>query len=186
MSSYPFYLKNLMTRPLSLNELIQRAEQGAHDLYAGELTPHRSCGISLAELYGQRTPPYQSLRRGGITGHGQCGAIKAGEMILGEIFGDPAPTGPVTDTLRSALIRYRELWQDRVDKGQSETIICNDLTGQFDDFRSPERHAFCTRLAATVSGCIAQTLAEHDIEPRFHLPKEVLDAHAANNDRTPQ
>lgn len=171
-----------MTRPLSLNELIQRAEQGAHDLYAGELTPHRSCGISLAELYGQRTPPYQSLRRGGITGHGQCGAIKAGEMILGEIFGDPDPTGPVTDTLRSALIRYRELWQVRVDKGQSETIICNDLTGQFDDFRSPERHAFCTRLAATVSGCIAQTLAEHDIEPRFHLPQDVLDAHARDTE----
>lgn len=170
-----------MTDALSLNDLIQRAEEGAHDLYAGEVTPHRSCGISLAELYGQNTPPYQSLRRGGITGHGQCGAIKAGEMILGETFGDPDPTGPVTDTLRSAMLRYRELWQERVDKGQSETIICNDLTGQFGDFRSSERHEFCTQLASTVSGCIAQTLQEHDIEPQFHLPQEVLDARASKD-----
>lgn len=164
-----------MNDTLTLSKLIARAEQGAYDLYAGERTLHRSCGISLAELYGKNTPPYQSLRRGGITGHGQCGAIKAGEMILGEIFGDPDPTGSVTDALRSAMIRYRELWQERVDKGQSETIICNDLTGQFDEFLSPERHAFCTRLAATVSGCIAQTLLEHGLEPALHLPSELLD-----------
>lgn len=165
-----------MTDTLTLSKLIARAEQGAYDLYAGELTPHRSCGISLAELYGKNTAPYQSLRRGGITGHGQCGAIKAGELLLGEIFGDPDPTGPVTDTLRSAILRYQELWQERVDKGNSSSIICNDLTGQFSDFRSPERHAFCTQLAATVSGCIAQTLHEHGIAPELHLPAEVLEA----------
>lgn len=165
-----------MTDTLSLSTLIERAEQGAYDLYAGEITAHRSCGISLAELYGKNTPPYQSLRRGGITGHGQCGAIKAGELILGEIFGDPNPTGAVTDVLKSAMLRYRELWQERVDRGQSPTIICNDLTGQFHEFHSPERHAFCTQLAATVSGCIAQTLQEHNVEPELHLPDDVLQA----------
>lgn len=168
-----------MTESLTLQQLIERAEQGAHDLYAGELTPHRSCGISLAELYGKNTAPYQALRRGGITGHGQCGAIKAGEMLLGEIFGDPDPTGGVTDTLRSAMIRYQELWQERVNKGQSQTIICNDLTGQFDDFKGQERHDFCTQLAATVSGCIAQTLQEHGVHPQLHLPEEVLRARNA-------
>lgn len=165
-----------MTTPLTLQTLIQRAEQGAFDLYAGELTPHRSCGISLAELYGTRTQPYQSLRRGGLTGLGQCGAIKAGELLLGEIFGDPSPTGAVTHVLRSAMLRYNELWNERVDKGQANSIICNDLTGQFGDFHAPERHQFCTRLAASVSGCIAQTLFEHGVEPSLHLPPEVRKA----------
>ena len=166
-----------MSTPLQLQDLITRAEQGAWDLYEGKLTPHRSCGISLAELYGRETRPYQSLRRGGITGDGQCGAIKAGELLLGEFFGDPDPTGQVTDALRDAMLRYRELWQERVDKGSAQSIICNDLTGQFADFRSPERHAFCTRLASTVSGCIAQVLAEQGLMPELHLPEEVLAAH---------
>lgn len=165
-----------MTSQLTLQQLIQEAERGAYDLYSGVHTPHRSCGISLAELYGHETRPYQSLRRGGITGLGQCGAIKAGELLLGEIFGDPSPTGGVTDTLRSAMLRYNELWNERLDKGQATSIICNDLTGQFGDFHSPERHQFCTGLAATVSGCIAQTLAEHGVSPEFHLPPEVLAA----------
>lgn len=161
---------------LRLEDIVHNAEQGAWDLYAGTLTPHRSCGISLAELYGRETRPYQALRRGGITGEGQCGAIKAGELILGEIFGDPSPTGPVTDELREALIRYRELWQERVDKGQTTSIICNDLTGQFEEFRSPERHLFCTHIASRVGGCIAQVLAEKGIDPELHLPPEVLAA----------
>lgn len=166
-----------MDEKLRLQDLVSAAEQGAYDLYAGELTPHRSCGISLAELYGHATPPYQSLRRGGLTGEGQCGAIKAGELLLGEIFGDPDPTGSVTDTLRSAILRYNVLWNERVQRGQATSIICNELTGQFGDFHSPARHQFCTELAATVSGCIAQTLYEHGIVPELHLPPEVLAAH---------
>lgn len=165
-----------MSTTLRLNDLIHQAEQGAWDLYEGKLTPHRSCGISLAELYGHETRPYQSLRRGGITGDGQCGAIKAGELLLGEVFGDPDPTGMVTDTLRSAMLRYRELWQERVDKGAATSIICNDLTGQFAAFQSPERHHFCTQIASTVSGCIAQVMAEHGVMPELHLPPEVVSA----------
>lgn len=162
-----------MDQALTLDALLQAAERGAFDLYEGTKTKHRSCGISLAELYGHETKPYQSLRRGGLTGLGQCGAIKAGELILGEVFGDPDPTGPVTDTLRSAILRYNELWNARVDRGASETIICNDLTAPFGDFHSPERHQFCTRLAATVSGCIAQTLHERGVVPALHLPPEL-------------
>ena len=67
------------------------------------MTPHRSCGIALAATFGRPTAPYQSLRRGGITGDGPCGAIVAGQLLLGELFGDPDPTGPVTATLREAM-----------------------------------------------------------------------------------
>lgn len=145
---------------LTIKALIQSAKERTHLLYEGTEVAHRSCGISLAETFDRPTAPYQSLRRGGITGEGQCGAIKAGELILGEIFGDPDPTGKVTPELLQAIVRYQELWKQRVDKGSATSIICNDLTGQFDDFFSAERHHFCTDLASTVSECIATVLTE--------------------------
>ena len=76
------------TRELTSAErdLIARARDKAYILYEGKRVLHRSCGIALAETYGLSTRPYQSLRRGGITGEGQCGAIKAGELILGEVL----------------------------------------------------------------------------------------------------
>lgn len=150
-----------MTDELSLEDLVRWAEERTRLLYDGVEVAHRSCGIALAETYGLRTAPYQALRRGGITGCGECGAIKAGELILGELLGDPSPTGAVTANLRSAMIRYRELWQEHVDLGASESIICNDLTAPFGEFHSPERHEFCTRLAASASKCVATTLTEH-------------------------
>ncbi len=159
-----------MTDELSLEDLVAWAEEHTRILYDGVEVPHRSCGIALAETFGVRTAPYQALRRGGITGCGECGAIKAGEIILGELLGDPSPTGPVTANLRSAMIRYRELWQEHVDLGGSESIICNDLTAPFGNFHSPERHKFCTQLAASASKCVATTLVEHGIivHPKAH------------------
>lgn len=149
-----------MSEELTLEQLVAWAGDRTRLLYDGTEVAHRSCGIALAETFGRGTAPYQSLRRGGITGEGQCGAIKAGELILGELFGDPDPTGAVTDTLRQAILRYRELWREEVDRGEADSIICNDLTGQFAAFRSPERHAFCTRIAEDVSRCVARTLIE--------------------------
>lgn len=149
--------------PLHWRQLVAAAESTAFRLYDGVETPHRSCGIAIAETFQRATPAYQALRRGGITGEGQCGAIKAGELVLDELLGDPDPTGAVTDRLRAAMVRYRSLWKERVDTGQATGIICNDLTSQFADFRSPERHQFCTRLAATVAGCVAEALAEQGV-----------------------
>lgn len=154
---------------LTMEALIARAEAITFRLYDGVEVPHRSCGIALAETFGRATEPYQALRRGGITGEGECGAIQAGLLILGEIFGDPDPTASVTDDLRAAAQRYRELWQVEVERGSAQSIVCNDLTGQFAAFRSQERHAFCTRIAASVSRCVARVVLEHgaplDINP---------------------
>ena len=47
---------------------VAAARAKADVLYAGVATPHRSCGIALAETFGLPTPAYQALRRGGITG----------------------------------------------------------------------------------------------------------------------
>ncbi len=142
----------------------QRAYEAAFILYEGKRTPHRSCGICLAETFGLNTRPYQALRRGGITGEGQCGAIKAGELVLGEYLGDPAPTGPVTDQLRQAITLYQKLWKERLDLGRSPDIICNHLTGQFAAFHSPERAAFCTRLSAEVAAIVAEVLEQFGVD----------------------
>ncbi len=142
-------------------QIIAAAREKARVLYEGKQVAHRSCGIALAETFNVPSRPYQSLRRGGLTGEGQCGAIKAGELILGEVFGDPDPSGPVTQALREAMAYYQAGIAKRVDRGGSPTIICNDLTHRFQDFRSEERQLFCTGIAATVAEVLAETILKY-------------------------
>jgi hypothetical protein len=154
-------------RPLTGPEraLVERARHKAFVLYEGKQVAHRSCGIALAETFGLPSRPYQSLRRGGITGAGQCGAIKAGELILGELLGDPDPAGKVTDRLRAATVWYQAAWAARVDRGGAPDIICNSLVRRFDDFMGPARQAFCTNIAAEVAALTAEALVRHGLEP---------------------
>ena len=109
-------------------------------LYEGAQTPHRSCGIALAEAFDRPTAAYQSLRRGGITGDGTCGAIVAGRLLLGEYLGDPDPTGAVTPALREAVVRYQRRVADELDRGPSPDTICNHMPAPHGDFRGPARH----------------------------------------------
>jgi hypothetical protein len=156
-------------RPLSDEEraLVEKARHKAYVLYEGKQVAHRSCGIALAETFGLPSRPYQALRRGGITGEGQCGAIKAGELILGELLGDPDPAGKVTDTLRAAMKWYQSAWNARVDRGGAPDIICNSLVRRFDDFMGPERAAFCTNIAAEVAALTAEALLRHGLTPEI-------------------
>lgn len=132
-------------------------------LYQGTRTPHRSCGIALAEAFGRPSAAYQSLRRGGITGEGQCGAIVAGQLLLGEFLGDPDPTGKVTPVLREAMQRYLARVHAELDRGESATIICNDMTRPHGEFSGPTRHRFCTGVAAQVAQLVDETLREHGV-----------------------
>ena len=97
-------------------------------LYAGEETPHRSCGIALAEAFDRPTAAYQSLRRGGITGEGTCGAVVAGQLLLGEFLGDPDPTGKVTPALRGAMEVYLRRVRGELDRGESPDLVCKNMT----------------------------------------------------------
>jgi hypothetical protein len=130
-------------------------------LYAGEQTPHRSCGIALAETFNRPTAAYQSLRRGGITGQGTCGAIVAGQLLLGELLGDPDPTGKVTPQLRDAMTRYLARVEAELDRGSSPTLICNDMTAPHGEFMGSDRHRFCTGVVAQVAQLVDETLREH-------------------------
>jgi len=147
------------SRPLGDAEraYVAAAREKAHVLYEGKRVAHRSCGIALAETFGLATSAYQVLRRGGITGEGACGAIRGGEMVLGELLGDPDPTGPVTDALRAAISWYQRA-AARIDRGGSPDIICNNLVRRFDDFNSEARHVFCNSIAAQVAALTAEAL----------------------------
>jgi hypothetical protein len=151
-------------RPLTTDEAayISAARATAFTLYEGKVTPHRNCGIALAETFGLPTPAYQALRRGGITGEGACGAIRAGEQVLGELLGDPSPTGPVTPTLRAAVTWYQAAWRQRRFPasvgGAAPDITCNTLTRPRGEFAGPTRAAFCTDLAADVAELTAEAL----------------------------
>ncbi|MEC9352446.1 MAG: C-GCAxxG-C-C family protein [Planctomycetota bacterium] len=145
--------------------LVAEAARKAHVLYEGRQVSHRSCGIALAETFGLPSAPYQALRKGGITGAGECGAIKAGELVLGELLGDPDPAGPVTEELRLAAAYSRGLWEERVDRGaggSTGSIVCNDLTSPFDDFMGEPRQQFCTSIASRVAGAVAEILVRLD------------------------
>lgn len=133
-------------------------------LYEGTRTPHRSCGIALAEAFDRPTLAYQSLRRGGITGQGTCGAVVAGQLLLGEFLGDPQPTGGVTDSLRKAMMRYQERIQNELDRGASPDLICNHMTAPHGDFHGPARHQFCTNIVAQVAQLVDEVLREQGIE----------------------
>jgi hypothetical protein len=148
------------SRPLCDREraLIAAARAKAYLLYEGVRVPHRSCGIALAETFNLPTRPYQALRRGGSTGEGACGSIRAGEHILGEILGDPDPAGAVTDRLRHAIEWYQREAARRIDRGASPDIVCNNLTRQFGDFGGQARKDFCTDLVARVAEITAEAL----------------------------
>jgi hypothetical protein len=138
---------------------VAAAREKAFVLYEGTRTPHRSCGIALAETFGLATPAYQALRRGGITGKGACGAIRAGEQVLGELLGDPSPTGAVTAALRDAVGWYQQAWPLKIFPAETgPDITCDRLVRPHGDFMGTSRKAFCTNLAADVAALTAEAL----------------------------
>lgn len=148
----------------------------AYTLYEGKKVPHYSCGICIAATFDLPTRPFQALRKGGVTGEGECGAIVAGRLVLGYFLGDPDPTGPLRPELLEAMEHYEKLWKARTEPGQALTrgavpnIVCNTLVGHLaDDFWGEERMGYCTHLAAEVATCVAETLekfgAAFEIEP---------------------
>ncbi len=146
-------------RPLDADEraYVDAARDKAFVHYEGVRTPHRSCGIALAETFGLATPAYQALRRGGITGAGACGAIRAGEQVLGELLGDPDPTGAVTNELRAAIAWFQDAWLARL-RGGNPDIVCDHLVRPHGEFTGGARKAFCTNLAADVAALAAEAL----------------------------
>jgi hypothetical protein len=153
------------------SDRVKQARQKARILYEGKRVPHYSCGICIAATFGLPTRPFQALRKGGVTGEGECGAIVAGRLVLGYFLGDPEPTGALRPELLQAMEHYERLWKARTEPGQALTsgahsdIICNTLVGHLeDDFWGEERMGHCTRLSAELAACVAETLEEFGVE----------------------
>lgn len=134
-------------------DAIDHARTTATVLYDGKQVAHRSCGIAMAETFGRRTEPYQALRKGGITGFGPCGVVLGAKLILGELLGDPDPTGATTPALKAAIEELDARLPERVRRA-----TCNELTAPFDDFGGPARHAHCTRLAGETAALLQEVL----------------------------
>jgi hypothetical protein len=150
-------------------DIVKAAREKAYILYEGRIVPHRSCGIALAETFGLATRAYQALRRGGITGAGYCGSIRAGEQVLGELLGDPDPAGPVTDALRRAVAWYQREVPLRISRGTSPDYICNHLTSPHGDFQGEARKRFCTELTAEVAAVTAEAVIRFAPEFEFEI-----------------
>lgn len=145
------------TRSLTRDEalVVARAREGARLRYEGRVIAHRSCGIAIAETFARPTRPYQALRKGGITGQGECGTRLGGRMVLGELLGDPDPSGAPHPLMVEAIQFYDAQWSARTETQQRH---CDGLVAQFSAFRSPERASFCTGLAAETAALLAETL----------------------------
>jgi hypothetical protein len=163
------------TRDLTTDEsaYIAAARDKAFVLYEGVRVPHRSCGIAIAETFGVPSRPYQALRRGGITGKGSCGAIRAGEQVLGELLGDPDPVGMVTPELRAAVVWFQAAWLAQIQHGNPD-IVCDHLVRPHGDFAGPARKAFCTNIAADVAALTAEALCRFGSEKPAISPIESL------------
>ncbi len=146
---------------MTRDEISAALREKARLLYEGRLTPHRSCGIALAEAFDRNTLAYQALRRGGLDGWGQCGAIVAGQLLLGELLGYADPTAPAAQALKDAMAAYRAAIAVRVVPGHAPSQICRDLTGRFPIFASEERAQFCTELIASVAHVVADIAQHH-------------------------
>ncbi|MDB4956874.1 MAG: hypothetical protein JWO36_4443 [Myxococcales bacterium] len=151
---------------------VSAARDKAFVLYEGVRLPHRSCGIAIAETFNLPSRSYQSLRRGGITGKGACGAIRAGEQVLGELLGDPDPGGAVTAELRAAITWFQEAWLLRIRDNQPD-IVCDNLVRPHGDFAGPARKAFCTNLAADVASLTAEALCRFSTQRPPITPIEI-------------
>jgi hypothetical protein len=137
-------------------ETIEAIREKARVLFEGKDVPHRNCGAALAEAFDRDPRPYQALRRGGVTGENECGAIVAGRLLLGEILGYPDPTAPTSLALRDAIQRYRVEVAKRVHKGGAGTMICDDLVKRFPIYHADERVAFCAGIIATIAEIVAE------------------------------
>jgi hypothetical protein len=172
------------TRALTAEEeaYVAAAQRRAFVLYEGVQVRHRSCGIALAETFGLPTPAYQALRRGGITGAGTCGALRAGEQVLGELLGDPDPGGAVTPALRAAITWYQAAVDARVDRGGAPDTVCNSLVRPLGEFTGPRRKAFCTDLAAQVAALTAEAVVR--FAPEVALARPIAPVVPDDQERT--
>ncbi len=145
--------------------VVESARQVAATLYTGQVVAHRSCGVAVAETFGCPVRPYHVLRRGGLTGERECGAVRAGELVLATLLGSDDPAAALPEALATAIAEYRRLCRERLGAGAAAQYVCNDLTAAFADFQDPGRKQLCTTIAATVAATVAEVALAQGVTP---------------------
>lgn len=147
-------------------EIVEAARRVAECLYRGERVEHRSCGVAVAETFGLNPMPYLVLRRGGLTGEQDCGAVRAGEMALAELIANGQYLGQTPEPLQAAIHDYRAVVRERIGRRPDESLICNSLLEPFGDMASPARWSHCTSLAAEVAALVAEIALRYGADVR--------------------
>lgn len=142
------------------SQRILQAREISRAYYTSQFGAHYSCGITIGMTFGLDPKSYRSLRKGGILGFSECGALKAGEMVLGEFLGDPDPAGPVPERLLEAVTEYR---QRLADAGYEPYGSCHTFTSRFAAFDSEERRSSCADLVEFVAGTVADILESSNV-----------------------
>ncbi len=141
-------------------QVVHSVRDRARRLFQGDQVAERSCGIALAEAFGLPTRPYQALCRGFVTGAGPCGAVTAGQLILGEYLGYGDVSAPVSLQLREASERYQREILGRIDHPGRASLVCQELLRRFPIDREEERAEFCAGVVAAVAELVGEILAE--------------------------
>lgn len=94
-----------------------------------------------------------------------CGCISAAAMAAGLKFGRLEPTGTAP---RQAYARTKAIL-DRF-RERFGTILCGDLTGQFQDFASRERVYRCAELVDFVFRELKEVLEAPEERPEWEEP----------------
>lgn len=84
--------------------------------------------------------------------------MMAGVLVLGELLGDPDPTGMPTAELRRAIPMYREKIKEKLDLQVDSS--CNARVAAQGDFGGTVRKRYCTELASLVAETVAEVLWE--------------------------
>ena len=62
------------------------------------------------------------------------------------------------------MVRYRERGERELDRGESPTLICNDMTAPHGDFKGEARHRFCTAVVGQVAQLVDELLRDAEIK----------------------
>ncbi|MBC7261178.1 MAG: C_GCAxxG_C_C family protein, partial [Chloroflexi bacterium] len=112
-------------------------------------------------LLGEISPPMfkmASILSGGVAGTRQelCGALSAGVMVIGALYGRTRP-GEDETVARALAARFRERFQTNFG-----TTQCAPIRQRFEVAGKP---GFCAPVAEQATALLLEVLAEQDIEP---------------------
>jgi C_GCAxxG_C_C family probable redox protein len=145
------------------NELVNQARNRAEEYYReGEYYCSEAIVATINDLLGEELPPeIVKLASGFPVGIGAskclCGAVSGGVMALGLKYGrtEPGAEMPKSFPRNAALHDYI--------KEEYGSTCCRVLTGEFEEFDSPERAEHCIEITGEVAAWVMSKFIEDGV-----------------------